>query len=73
MHTTAQTPATDDDLLSRACSSRRGDASEFGPGRDLVFKLTADETGAARYFIVEVAPHGGPPLHVHHFSTRRST
>jgi quercetin dioxygenase-like cupin family protein len=38
-----------------------------GPGRDLVFKLTGDETaGAFDYFVVEVAPHGGPPLHVHH-------
>jgi len=40
---------------------------QSGPGRDLVFKLTGDETGGAfDYFIVEVAPHGGPPLHVHH-------
>jgi quercetin dioxygenase-like cupin family protein len=38
-----------------------------GPGRDLVFKVTGDETGGAfDYFVVEVAPHGGPPLHVHH-------
>jgi len=38
-----------------------------GPGRDLVFKLTGEETdGALDYFTVEVAPHGGPPLHVHH-------
>ena len=35
---------------------------QSGPGRDLVFKLTGDETGGAfDYFIVEVAPHGGPP------------
>jgi quercetin dioxygenase-like cupin family protein len=40
---------------------------QSGPGRDLVFKLTGDETaGAMDYFICEVAPHGGPPLHVHH-------
>ena len=40
---------------------------QSGPGRDLVFKLTGDETGGAfDYFVVEVAPHGGPPLHVHH-------
>jgi len=40
---------------------------QSGPGRDLVFKLTGDETGGAfDYFIVDVAPHGGPPLHVHH-------
>ncbi len=38
-----------------------------GPGRDLVFKLTGEDTrGALDYFIVEVGPHGGPPLHVHH-------
>ncbi len=38
-----------------------------GPGRDLLFKVTGEDTGGAfDYFIVEVAPHGGPPLHVHH-------
>ncbi len=38
-----------------------------GPGRDLTFKVTGDDThGAFDYFIVGVAPHGGPPLHVHH-------
>src|SRR5215813_9469547 len=38
-----------------------------GPGRDLIFKVTAEDTGGAfDYFIVEVAPKGGPPLHVHH-------
>lgn len=37
-----------------------------GRGRDLVFKATGDDTGGAfDYFIVEVASHGGPPLHVH--------
>jgi quercetin dioxygenase-like cupin family protein len=40
---------------------------QSGPGRDLIFKLTGEETGGAfDYFIVQVAPHGGPPLHVHH-------
>ena len=40
---------------------------QSGPGRDLIFKVTSDETGGALdYFIVEVAPRGGPPLHVHH-------
>ncbi len=40
---------------------------QSGPGRDLVFKLTGEQTGGALdYFIVQVAPHGGPPLHVHH-------
>jgi quercetin dioxygenase-like cupin family protein len=38
-----------------------------GPGRDLIFKVTGEDTaGAFDYFIVEVAPNGGPPLHVHH-------
>jgi quercetin dioxygenase-like cupin family protein len=40
---------------------------QSGPGRDLIFKVTGEDTGGALdYFIVEVAPHGGPPLHVHH-------
>jgi quercetin dioxygenase-like cupin family protein len=40
---------------------------QSGPGRDLIFKVTGEDTGGAlEYFIVEVAPHGGPPLHVHH-------
>ena len=40
---------------------------QSGPGRDLVFKVTGEDTaGAFDYFVVEVAPHGGPPLHVHH-------
>ena len=40
---------------------------QSGPGRDLIFKLTGEDTdGAIDYLVVEVAPHGGPPLHVHH-------
>ena len=40
---------------------------QSGPGRDLIFKVTGEDTGGAfDYFICEVAPHGGPPLHVHH-------
>lgn len=40
---------------------------QSGPGRDLIFKVTGDDTGGAfDNFIVGVAPHGGPPLHVHH-------
>jgi quercetin dioxygenase-like cupin family protein len=39
---------------------------QSGPGRDLIFKVTGEETGGAfDYFIVEVARHSGPPLHVH--------
>lgn len=38
-----------------------------GPGRELVFKVTGDDTGGAfDFFTVEVAPLSGPPLHVHH-------
>ncbi len=40
---------------------------QSGPGRDLIFKVTGEDTGGVfDYFIVEVAPRGGPPLHVHH-------
>lgn len=40
---------------------------QSGPCRDLIFKVTGEDTGGAfDYFIVEVAPRGGPPLHVHH-------
>jgi quercetin dioxygenase-like cupin family protein len=40
---------------------------QSGPGRDLIFKVTGEDTGGAfDYFTVEVAPKGGPPLHVHH-------
>ena len=40
---------------------------QSGPGRDLTFKVTGEDTnGAFDYFVVGVAPHGGPPLHVHH-------
>ena len=40
---------------------------QSSPGRDLVFKVIGDDTGGALdYVIVEVAPNGGPPLHVHH-------
>jgi hypothetical protein len=35
--------------------------------RVLGFKVTGENTGGAfGYFIVQVAPQGGPPLHVHH-------
>jgi quercetin dioxygenase-like cupin family protein len=40
---------------------------QSGPGRDLVFKVTGEDTGGAfDYFVVEVSPRGGPPLHIHH-------
>ena len=38
-----------------------------GPGRDLIFKVTGEDTGGQfDYFVVQVAPKSGPPLHVHH-------
>jgi quercetin dioxygenase-like cupin family protein len=50
-----------------ALATGEGLRLQSGPGRDLIFKTTADDTaGALDYFIVEVAPNGGPPLHVHH-------
>ncbi len=52
---------------SKALAADEGLRLQSGPGRDLVFKLTGEDTrGALNYFICEVAPGGGPPLHVHH-------
>jgi quercetin dioxygenase-like cupin family protein len=51
----------------RVLAANEGLRLQSGPGRDLVFKVTGEDTGGAfDYFTVEVAPHGGPPLHVHH-------
>jgi quercetin dioxygenase-like cupin family protein len=48
-------------------ASGEGLRLQSGPGRDLIFKVTGEDTGGAfDYFIVEVAPKAGPPLHVHH-------
>ena len=59
MSTTVVTP--------RVLASSEGLRLRSGPGRDLVFKVTGEDTrGALDYFIVEVGPNGGPPLHVHH-------
>ena len=56
----------------RVLAANDGLRLQSGPGRDLVFKLTGEDTGGAfDYFTVDVAPHGGPPLHVHH--TREET
>ena len=53
--------------LHKVLASSEGLRLQSGPGRDLIFKVTGEDTGGALdYFIVEVAPHGGPPLHVHH-------
>ena len=53
--------------VPKALSADEGLRLQSGPGRDLVFKLTGEDTqGALDYFVCEVAPHGGPPLHVHH-------
>jgi quercetin dioxygenase-like cupin family protein len=54
-------------MTTRVLGPDGGLRLQSGPGRDLIFKLTGEETdGALDYFVVEVAPHGGPPLHVHH-------
>lgn len=51
----------------KVLTPKEGLKLQSGPGRDLIFKLTGEDTaGAFDYFIVEVAPHEGPPLHVHH-------
>jgi quercetin dioxygenase-like cupin family protein len=53
--------------LSKVLAPSEGLRLQSGPGRDLIFKVTGEDTGGAfDYFIVEVAPEGGPPLHVHH-------
>jgi quercetin dioxygenase-like cupin family protein len=52
---------------SRVLAPGEGLRLQSGPGRDLVFKVIGDDTGGAfDFFVVEVAPRGGPPLHVHH-------
>jgi len=52
---------------SRVLKPKEGLKLQSGPGRELIYKVTGEDTGGAfDYFIVEVAPHGGPPLHVHH-------
>lgn len=51
----------------KVLASEEGLRLQSGPGRDLIFKVTGEDTGGAfDYFIVQVAPKGGPPLHVHH-------
>ena len=57
----------DTDLKPKFLDPAGGLRLQSGPGRDLIFKVTGEDTGGLfDYFIVEVAPHGGPPLHVHH-------
>ena len=52
---------------AKVLASGEGLRLQSGPGRDLLFKVTGEDTGGAfDYFIVQVAPKGGPPLHVHH-------
>lgn len=52
---------------SKVVAAGDGLRLQSGPGRDLIFKVTGEDTGGAfDYFIVEVGPLGGPPLHVHH-------
>jgi quercetin dioxygenase-like cupin family protein len=52
---------------ARVLGPSEGLRLQASPGRDVIFKLTGEETGGAfDYFIVEVGPKNGPPLHVHH-------
>ena len=52
---------------AKALAAGEGLLLQSGPGRDLVFKVTGDDTdGAFDFFTVQVAPRSGPPLHVHH-------
>src|SRR5262245_9387336 len=52
---------------AKALAPGEGLRMQSGPGRDLVFKVTGEDTaGAFDFFVVEVAPRRGPPLHVHH-------
>lgn len=52
---------------AKVLASGDGLRLQSGPGRDLVFKVTGEDTGGAfDYFIVQVAPKSGPPLHVHY-------
>jgi len=52
---------------AKVLNSDEGLRLQSGPGRDLIFKVTGEDTGGAfDYFIVQVAPGDGPPLHVHY-------
>jgi len=52
---------------AKALAVDEGLRLQSGPGRDLVFKVTGDDTdGAFDFFTVDVGPMSGPPLHVHH-------
>ncbi len=52
---------------AKALAAGEGLRLQSGPGRDLVFKATGDDTnGAFDFFTVEVGPMSGPPMHVHH-------
>src|ERR1700747_589893 len=54
-------------LAPKMLEPHEGVRLQAGPGRDVIFKVTGEDTGGAfDYFVVEVAPKGGPPLHVHH-------
>ncbi len=54
-------------LKPKVLASGDGLKLQSGPGRDLIFKVTGEDTGGAfDYFVVQVTPRGGPPLHVHY-------
>src|SRR5690242_20012353 len=54
-------------VQGKVLAPQEGLRLQSGPGRDLIFKVTGEDNGGAfDYFVVEVSPRGGPPLHVHH-------
>lgn len=54
-------------LRPKVLDAKGGLRLQSTPGRDLVFKVTGEDTGGAfDYAIVEVEAKNGPPLHVHH-------
>jgi quercetin dioxygenase-like cupin family protein len=62
-----EAPASPESSVYKVFGPGEGLRLQSGPGRDLIFKVTGEDTGGAfDYFIVEVSPKGGPPLHVHH-------
>ena len=51
---------------AKALSAGEGLRSGSDRGRQLIFKVTGEETnGALDFFTIKVAPKNGPPLHIH--------
>jgi hypothetical protein len=61
-------------LKPKVLAPSEGLRLQSGPGRDLIFKVTGEDTGGAfDYFIVEVAPKAGRRSTSTTTSRRRST